>query len=281
MNAGRGRRFVRTAIPLAAALLLGLGLTGCEESETPAAPGEPESEGRIVRIEVLSEAGANGTYLVGEELRFGAWVGGGETVDWTGAIWLVFDLGLARQPAALVAADGGRLEFAYAVRRGDYDGDGVSAAEGELEFGSGATLTISGQTVDAAVPALAPAPDHRVYGVHEPGEAVAFAAATEPLPGWLASEEAVGCRNREEVEEIVRAVLAGDLARAAAGYAAGFQSGRCASLVPGGQGIFLSAAVFGEGSDIVDLVLAYGPGDTVLGGETANWWTLGAFVETP
>ena len=246
---------------------------------SPDAPGDGGA-GRIVRVEVLSQPAARDTYLVSEEVRLGAWVGGASAVAWEGSVWLVFDLGLASEPAELVAAEAERLEFAYRVRRGDYDGDGISAPEAELRFGPGASLTSDGAALDPAVPALETQPEHRVYGRREPGETVVFTAATEQLPAPLAAnEQPVGCRDREVVEDLVGAVLGGDLASAAARYTAAFAARECAELVSGEEAIFLSAAVVEQDAEIVDLVLAYGPARVAGGVETANWWTLADFVE--
>lgn len=266
----------------AAAVVAAAALFGCAEDDGPVAPGEPDPEGagRIVRIEALSAPAANGTYLVGEEIRFGAWVSGGETVAWTGSVWLVFEAGLAREPAELRAVEGERLEFAYRVRRGDYDGDGISVPEGDLEFGPGASLTVSGGAVDPRVPGLETDGGHRIYGTFEPGETVVFDAATEQLPAPPAADgQAVGCRDLEEVEGLVRSVLAGDLFSAAVRFETGYIAGQCAELAAGEEAIFLAASVFEDGGDVVDLVLAYGPGFALAGEETANWWTLGDFVE--
>ena len=271
--------------PLVAAIgLAAWVLSGCAD-DGPTSPDDPDREGagRIVRLEILSEPDAHGTYLVGEEVRLGAWVGGATTVEAEGSVWLGIALGRARQPAELVETGDERLEFAYRIRRGDYDGDGISVPAGELEFGPGAALTADGAAVDPAVLALEAQPDHRVFGKHEAGETVAFTAATEQLPAPFASDEqAVGCRDREVLEDLVRAVLGGDFIAAASRYTFAAAAGECAELVAGEPAIFLSAAVFDDGGDVVDLVLAYGPARLAnAGGETANWWTLGDFITAP
>lgn len=229
---------------------------------------------------MLSEPASHGTYLAGEEVRIGASVGGASALEWEGSVWLVFDLGLASEPAELTRSEGEQAEFVYRIRRGDYDGDGISAPEGELQFGPGASLTADAGAVDPALPALEIQPDHRVFARHEPGETIVFSHSVVQLPAPLvASEAAVGCREREVVEELVGAVLRGDLSAAAARYGAARIAGECAELVAGETAIFLSAAIFEEEGEVVDVVLAYGPARLENGGaETANWWTLGDFV---
>ena len=81
-------------------------LSACEEGgegPTSPEPGGP-SNALIDRVEIVSEPAANGTYLDGEELVFAVLVTSGQEVETTGEVFLIFDLGLASQPA-----DSGRL----------------------------------------------------------------------------------------------------------------------------------------------------------------------------
>ena len=150
------------------------------------APTSPEPGERasalIDRVEIVSEPAANGTYLDGEELVFVVLVTSGEEVETTGEVFLIFDLGLASEPAALAASEAGRLEFRYAIRRGDYDGDGVSVPAGELMFSAGATLQVGGADLDASVPELPADGEHRVFARHSPGESLVFDTTLDRFP---------------------------------------------------------------------------------------------------
>ena len=159
-------------------------LSACEEGEggpTSPEPDEP-SNALIDRVEIVSAPAANGTYLAGEELVFSVLVTSGEEVETSGEVFLIFDLGLASQPAALAASEAGRLEFRYEIRRGDYDGDGISVPEGELMFSPGATLRIGGADLDASVPGLPADAGHRVFARYSPGESLVFDTTLDRFP---------------------------------------------------------------------------------------------------
>ena len=275
----------RAAARWAAAALCLLPLSACEEGE--GGPTSPEPDGpasaQIDRVEIVSEPAANGTYLGDEELVFSVLVTSGEEVETTGEVFLIFDLGLASQPAALAASEAGRLEFRYRIRRGDYDGDGISVPEGELMFSPGATLRIGGADLDASIRELPANGDHRVFARFSPGESLVFDTTIDRFPlESLGLSGAIGCAEIEDFAGIVEAVLEGNAAGAAALFQVAWQTGRCATLNAGAPAIFLSAAIAEHRNEIYDLVLAYGPGANPGGQETAtNWWTLGDFLAEP
>ena len=268
-----------------AAALLVLSLPGCENGEggpTSPEPDEP-SNALIDRVEIVSEPAANGTYLEGEELVFQVLVTSGEEAEATGEVFLIFDLGLASQPAALAASEAGRLEFRYRIRRGDYDGDGISVPEGELMFSPGATLRIGNADLDASVRELPADPGHRVFARYSPGESLVFDTMLDRFPlDSLGLDGAIGCAGIEDFAGIVEAVLEGNAVGAATLFQVAWQTGTCATLNQGAPAIFLSAAIAEHRNEVYDLVLAYGPGAGPGGEETAaNWWTLADFLAEP
>ena len=273
----------RAAAAAIAALAL-FALAACEEGgggPTSPGPGAP-SNALIGRVEIVSAPAANGTYLDGEELVFAVLLTSGEAVETTGEVFLIFDLGLASQPAALRASEAGRLEFRYTVRRGDYDGDGISVPEGELMFSPGATLRIGGADLDASVPGLPAAGEHRVFARFAPGESLAFDTTLDRFPvDSLGLTGAVGCAAIEDIVPLVEAVLEGNLPGAASLFQVAWQTGRCATLTEGATAIFLAAAVMEHRAGIYDLALAYGPGSLPAGETTTNWWTLADFLAAP
>lgn len=269
----------------AAAALALFALSACEEGgegPTSPEPGSP-SNALIDRVEIVSEPVANGTYLDGEELVFAVLITSGEAVEATGEVFLIFDLGLASQPAVLAASEAGRLEFRYEFRRGDYDGDGVSVPEGELMFSPGATLRVGAADIDASVPELPADGQHRVFARYSPGESLVFDTMLDRFPlESLGLDGAIGCAEIEDFVPIVEAVLEGNAAGAATFFQVGWQTGGCATLTQDTPAIFLSAAVQEHRGEIYDLVLAYGPGAGPGGQETAaNWWTLADFLAEP
>lgn len=260
-------------------------LSACEEGgegPTSPEPGGP-SNALIDRVEIVSEPAAHGTYLDGEELVFAVLVTSGEEVETTGEVFLIFDLGLASQPAALAASEVGRLEFRYQIRRGDYDGDGVSVPEGELMFSPGATLRIGGADLDATVPELPADGEHRVFARYSPGESLVFDTMLDRFPlESLGLDGAIGCAEIEEFVGIVEAVLEGNAVGAATLFQLGWQMGSCVTLTQDVPAIFLSAAVREHRGETYDLVLAYGPGSGPGAQEsTTNWWTLADFLAEP
>ncbi len=276
---------MRRAAAAAVAVLALFALSACEdgaEGPTSPEPGAP-SNALIDRVEIVSEPAANGTYLDGEELVFAVLLTSGEAVETTGEVFLIFDLGLASQPAALAASEAGRLEFRYEFRRGDYDGDGVSVPEGELMFAPGATLRIGNADLDASVRELAADPGHRVFARYSQGESLLFDTMLDRFPlDSLGLEGAIGCAEIEDFVPIVEAVLEGNAAGAATLFQLGWQTGGCATLTQDMPAIFLSAAIAEHRDEIYELVLAYGPGAGPGGQETTtNWWTLGDFLAEP
>lgn len=275
----------RTAAGASIVALCFVLLAACEEGgEGPTSPGPgAPSNALIDRVEIVSEPAANGTYLDGEELVFAVRLTSGEAVETTGEVFLIFDLGLASQPAALAAHEAGRLEFRYRIRRGDYDGDGVSVPEGELMFSPGATLRIGGADLDASVPELPAAGGHRVFARYSPGESLVFDTTLDRFPlESLGLEGAVGCAGIEDFAGIVEAVLEGNAVGAATRFQVGRQTGGCVTLTQDVPAIFLSAAVREHRGEVYDLVLAYGPGAGPGGQEsTTNWWTLADFLTEP
>ena len=273
------------AAAVAGAVLCLFPLAACEEGgegPTSPEPGEP-SNALIDRVEIVSEPAANGTYLEGEELVFHVLVTSGGEVETTGEVFLIFDLGLASQPAVLAASEAGRLEFRYRIRRGDYDGDGISIPEGELMLGPGAALRIGGADLDRAVTGVPANAGHRVFARYSPGESLVFDTTLDrfPVPS-LGLEGALGCAAIEDFAGIVEAVLEGNAAGAAALFQVAWQTGRCVTLNQGAPAIFLSAAIAEHRNAVYDLVLAYGPGAGPGGQEAAaNWWTLGDFLAEP
>lgn len=275
----------RTAAAFVAAALCSLSLSGCEEGEGgPTTPGPGGStSAQIDRVEIVSEPAANGTYLDGEELVFSVLVTSGEEVETTGEVFLIFDLGLASQPAALTAREAGRLEFRYRIRRGDYDGDGISIPEGELMLGSGASLQIGGADLDREISEVPATGEHRVFARYAPGESLVFDTTLDRFPlESLGLTGAIGCSAMEDLAEIVEAVLEGNAVGAATRFQVGWQTGGCATLTQGMPAIFLAAAIAEHRNEIYDLVLAYGPGAGPAGqATTTNWWTLGDFLAEP
>ena len=273
------------SVAVVSAALLLIPLSACEEGEGgPTSPEPGDRTGALIdRVEIVSEPAANATYLDGEELVFAVLLTSGEEVETTGEVFLIFDLGLASEPAALAAHEAGRLEFRYEIRRGDYDGDGVSVPEGELMFSAGATLQVGGADLDASVPELPADGDHRVFARHSPGESLVFDITLDRFPvDSLGLSGAVGCASIDDIVPLVEAVLEGNLPGAAALFQVAWQTGRCATLTEGAPAIFLSAAVLEHRGEIYDLVLAYGPGGTPGGQDiTTNWWTLADFLAEP
>lgn len=274
---------MRRAPAAAVAALALFALSACEEGgdgPTSPGPGAP-SNALIDRVEIVSEPVAHGTYLDGEELVFAVLVTSGEEVETTGEVFLIFDLGLASQPAALAASEVGRLEFRYQIRRGDYDGDGVSVPEGELMFSPGATLRIGGADLDPTIRELPADGEHRVFAHFAPGETVVFDPTLDRFPvDTLGLSGVVGCASTEDIVPIVEAVLERNAAGAASLWSVAYQLGNCAVLNENEPAIFLSATVREHRGDIYDLVLAYGSAATLTDPEVAaNWWTLGGFVE--
>ena len=275
----------RRAAAFATAVVLSLSSSGCEEGE--GGPTSPEPGGstsaQIDRVEIVSVPAANGTYLAGEELIFSVLVTSGEAVETTGEVFLIFDLGLASQPAALSTSEAGRLEFRYQIRRGDYDGDGISIPEGELMLGSGASLQIGGTELDREVAEVPADTGHRVFALYSPGESLVFDTTLDRFPlESLGLNGAIGCAEIEDFTGIVEAVLEGNAAGAATLFQVAWQTGRCATLGQGAPAIFLSAAIAEHRNEIYDLVLAYGPG--AIGGSeptATNWWTLADFLAEP
>ena len=274
---------MRRAAAAAVAVLALSALSACEEGgEGPTSPGPGSPSNALIdRVEIVSEPAANGTYLDGEELVFAVLVTSGEEVETTGEVFLIFDLGLASQPAALAAHEAGRLEFRYAIRRGDYDGDGVSVPEGELMLGPGATLRIGGADLVRDIPELPANGDHRVFAHFASGEIVVFDPTLDRFPvDTLGLTGVVGCASTEDIVPIVEAVLEGNGAGAVSLWSVAYQLGNCAVLDENEPAIFLSAQIHEHRGEIYDLVLAYGSGATLGDPEvTANWWTLGGFVE--
>ena len=267
---------------LLAGLLAGTGAAalpacGGEGADSPTTPRRDAAAG-IARIAVVSRPETGETNLAGEEVSIGVWLTSGLPVEAVGEVFLHFDLGLARQPARLRETGGERLEFRYSVRRGDYDGDGISVPEGELAFSSGAVLSVGGVPVDIRVPALPAEGGHRVFARFAPGERVVFADGSATLAGALEEVPAAGCSDPEDAAAVVEAALAGDPARAASLYAAAFSGGRCAELPPAEPALFLTAEIRDYEGVPYDLALAFGPGDGARGREQANWWTLADFL---
>lgn len=275
---GRGASSRRSLLGAALAVLSAA--PACDEGGgggSPTTPA-PAAAAGIARIEVVSEPAANDTYLAGEEIVFGVWLTSGLPVEAVGPAFLTFDLGLARQPAELARTDGERLEFRYRIRRGDYDGDGVSVPEGELAFSPGGGLSVGGVPLDPRVPEIPGEGAHRVYARFSPGESVVFDDGLELLPDPPEGTPVAGCAAVEDAAPIVEAVLDGTPGRAATLFAAALGSGRCAELPAGEAAIFLSAWIREYRGRIYDLVLAYGPGDSARGRTSENWWTLGDYL---
>lgn len=273
----------RTAAAVAALALFAL--SACEEGgagPTSPGPGAPPNA-LIDRVEIVSEPATNGTYLDGEELVFAVLLTSGEAVETTGEVFLIFDMGLASQPAALAAHEAGRLEFRYQIRRGDYDGDGIGVPEGELMFSPGATLRIGNADLDVGVPELPANGEHRVFARYSPGESLVFDTTLDRFPlESLGLEGAIGCAEIEDFVGIVEAVLEGNAIGAATLFQLAWQTGGCATLTQDTPAIFLSAAISEHRGEIYDLALAYGPGAGPGGLETTtNWWTLADFLREP
>lgn len=272
----RPRNRLLSTIPLAAFFF-----AGCEGDDGGPTGPEPPRAGRarVDRVEIVSSPAAGATYLAGEELAFGVWLTSSEPVEATREVFLLFDLGLAREPAALASTEGEWLEFRYRIRRGDYDGDGVSVPAGELMLADPDSVQVGGVALDPRLPELPPAPAHRVFARFAPGETLAFDAAPDgfPVPS-LGVSGAIGCAAGDDLVEIVEAVLDQNLAAAANLWAGARQTGRCATLVEGEPAIFLAAEVLDHGGAIYDLALAYGPAETQGEQRLANWWTLADFL---
>lgn len=269
-----------SALPLVAvALAILLSAPACDDggAARPTTPA-PDRTAGIDRIEIVSEPAANGTYLAGEEIVFAVFLTSGLTVEAVGSAFLTFELGRARQPAELVRTDGEYLEFRYRIRCDDHDGDGLGVPEGEIAFTRGGGLSVGGVPVDPRVPELPPDEAHRVFARHLPGDSVVFDDGLEFVADPPEGIPVAGCATVADAAPLVEAVLDGDPVRAATLFAAARQSGRCAELPVGEAAIFLSAGIREYRGRTYDLVLAYGPGDTVRGRTSANWWTLGDYL---
>ncbi len=248
-------------------LLLG----GCETAGNGGGGVAPvPASAQVDRVEVVSAPERGGTYLLGEEVVFALTLTRGGMIEATGSAWLEFDLGLARQPAALRPTAADRLEFAYRLRRGDHDRDGVSVPAGEIVLSAGGRLRLGGEDLDLRVPGLPADPDHRVFARFDPGDPVLLDATFE-LPGVeLSLGGTPGCATVEEMTPIVEAALGGEPGRAESLFFSGVQLGRCTLLDAGSEAIFLSAEIAGEEDSAYDLALVFA--------ETDNWWTLGDFL---
>ena len=270
-----------SVLPLALGALLALGAApACDDGAAGGGPTTPRPDptAGIARIEILSEPEARDTYLAGEEIVFGVFLTSGLAVEAVGSAFLSFDLGLAREPAELVRTDGDHLEFRYRIRRGDYDGDGVSVPGGELAFSPGGGLSVGGVPLDPRLPEIPADEAHRVFARYLQGESVVFDDTLESFAEPPEGVPVAGCAEIADAAPIVEAVLDGAPARAATLFGTARQNGRCAELPAGEPAIFLAAAIREHGGVIYDLALAYGPGDLVRGRTRANWWTLGDYL---
>ncbi len=257
---------------LFAGLLL---LVGCENGVGPSLPDPFAPDPVVDRIEILSAPQRGSTYLVDEELVFGVTLARGGELEAAGSAWLEFDLGLSRQVAELRPIEGERLEFAYRLRRGDHDADGVSVPGGEIALSDGGSITLDSQPIDLSLPAIPPNPDHRVFARFAPGENVLLDATFESPEVTLELEGAPGCEDLDTIEPIVEAALRGEPDRAETLFFQGVQFGRCALLDAGREAIFLDAEIGGDAGLSWDLVLVYAEGG---GASPSNWWTLGDFL---
>ena len=264
--------------PGLASLLLVLA-AACEDA--PNGPSVPEPSpglGRIERVDIVSAPASGDTWLAGEELAFAVWLSSGEQVTVSGEVFLLFEMGLATDPAALTSSDGDYLEFRYTIRRGDYDGDGLSVPAGELAVSAGGSLRVGERDLDRAVPARPADGAHRVFARFAPGETLGVddASGRFPLDPGLAGP--VGCAAFEDFVFLVEAVLDGNLAAAENRYATARGLGQCGELLVGHEAIFLTARIGEHRETVYDLALAYAPAGTAGGTVTANWWTLADFL---
>ncbi len=259
-------------------LLAGLlGFAACDgasDGDGPTVPA-PTGAARVDRVEWVSKPERGATYLAGETLVFALTLTRGGAIRADGSAWLEFDLGRARQPAEIRPVEGDRLEFAYRIRRGDHDRDGVGVPAGSIGLASGASLRLDGVDLDRRVPELPADPNHRVFARFRPGETVLLDATLERPGVDFELEGAPGCATREAMTPIVEAALGGEPARAESLFLAQVPLGACALLGAKREALFLSAEIAGEGEAAYDLVLVYGEAG---GRGPANWWTLGDFL---
>ena len=147
-------------------------------------------------------------------------------------------------------------------------------------LGPGATLRIGSAELDREVREVPANGGHRVFARFAAGDSLVFDAVLDRFPvDSLGLTGAVGCAALDDFIPLVEAVLEGNPAGAAGLFQVARQTGRCATLNQGAPAIFLSAAISEHRGEIYDLVLAYGPGASFGGQDTAsNWWTLGDFL---
>ena len=130
---------------------------------------------RVDAVAITSDAGADGTYELGDRVEVK--VAFSDVVHVTGAPVVTLSIGANSRQAAFASGSGTpELTFHYAVQDGDLDEDGISIAANALT--GGVIADVDGNPADRAFAALAPQPAHRVDGVAPEGIGVEALAIT-------------------------------------------------------------------------------------------------------
>ena len=134
-------------------------------------------------LAIASGAGGDGRYGIGEAIRVTARFDGAVTVDGTGGTpSIAATVGATARRAAYAGGSGtDTLVFAYTVREGDEDTDGVSIEAASIGLNGGAILDRAGGAARLAHPAVAAQGGHRVDGVRPALLAAAADAAALTL----------------------------------------------------------------------------------------------------
>ena len=118
-------------------------------------------------LAIASGAGGDGRYGIGEAIRVTARFDGAVTVDGTGGTPSIATTvgGTARRAAYAGGSGTDTLVFAYTVREGDEDTDGVSIEAASIGLNGGAIVDGAGGAARLAHPGVAAQGGHRVDGV--------------------------------------------------------------------------------------------------------------------
>ena len=131
-------------------------------------------------LAIASAAGGDGRYGIGEAIRVTATFDGAVTVDGTrGTPSIAMTVGGTVRRAAYAGGSGtAALVFAYTVREGDEDADGVSIEAASIGLNGGAIRDGAGGAARLAHPAVAAEGGHRVDAVRPALLGAAVDAAT-------------------------------------------------------------------------------------------------------
>ncbi|MXY54253.1 MAG: hypothetical protein F4Y86_17220, partial [Gammaproteobacteria bacterium] len=141
---------------------------------------------------ITSSPKSRGTYVAGEAITVR--VSFDEEVEVTGTPRIYLTVGPRPRFAAMTGVSGADLTFAYTVRAGDTDDDGVSIAANQLRLTSGATikdangLSVASENGVVAHDPLPDQSDHKVDAVAPMVESVAITSAPGSGDAYLIDE---------------------------------------------------------------------------------------------